>query len=188
MTRRIDAAGTSAPGTSGNFERSWIFLVGFMAVGKTTLGRGVAARLEMPFVDLDTRIERFTEKSVAALFEELGETGFRGIETEVLTALLETRAPAVVATGGGAFTVEHNRRLMADAGTSVWLDAPFDTLRARARSQSRPLWSDPERAQKLAQSREKYYGLATFHLELGDDSVTKSTDRLYRLLAKHRNA
>lgn len=160
-----------------------------MAVGKTTLGRKVAELLEMPFVDLDETIASHRQKSVPEIFSSEGEQAFRRLESQALRLLVSPPSPpAVVATGGGAFTVARNRTLMIEAGTTVWLDAPFDAIRRRADSDQRPLWVEPERARELAESRKKYYGLATYHLKLENDSEEESTERLYRLLAAHRNA
>ncbi|HEY6066038.1 MAG TPA: thiamine phosphate synthase, partial [Thermoanaerobaculia bacterium] len=107
-----------------------IFLVGFMGSGKTVIGRRIAERLGVPFVDLDLEIERTSGLTVRAIFETAGEAAFREREAAFLggTEALEN---AVVATGGGSWMSEGNRRTILRRGTPVYLDVPFDVLRSR---------------------------------------------------------
>ena len=164
----------------------WIFLVGFMGAGKTTLGDKVARRLSMPFYDLDDRIEQEQRQDVPTMFASGGEEAFRRIETHALENLLRKREPAgVVATGGGAFTIEANRSLMASAGISVWLDAPFEAVAARVAGTDRPLASDDAELRGLFERRKRFYASADLHLTLGADSVEHNAAALFRLLSLH---
>ena len=131
-----------------------IFLVGFMAAGKSRIGRLLARSLGWKFRDLDSDIANHEGRPVADLIVEHGEGHFRERET----AALERCAGIdrmVVATGGGVFTLERNRRLIAGLGTSVWLDPPWEVLSRRAQQsrKRRPLFESPDQARALYESR-----------------------------------
>src|SRR5215813_10165369 len=106
-------------------SQSAIFLVGFMASGKSTVGPLLAARLDRQFIDLDRVIEAKAGCAIAELIAREGEERFRQIETETLRKVAY-RGRAVIAPGGGAITRVENRGLMLRAGITVWLDAPFE--------------------------------------------------------------
>ncbi len=165
----------------------WFFLVGFMGTGKTTLGKAVAARLSLPFFDLDAVVEQDAGRNISEIFETEGEESFRKRETKALLKTLEQQAEGVVATGGGAFTIEENRRIMKEAGISVWLDVPMEELVTRVRGDGRPLWKNPAQSRALAEQRRDYYCLANLHVELESQSIEKNVTRLYQLLAPHRS-
>lgn len=168
-----------------------IFLVGFMGTGKTTLGRQVAERMGLPFVDLDERIERSSGVSVPEIFAREGEDGFRRRESQALGELIEKSEHFVVATGGGAFTVEANRLLMRSAGVVVWLDVPIGEILARiARMESgeRPLWRTPEEVRALHERRRGSYQQAHHRLALDGAEPGEAVERLHRLLLGCRRA
>lgn len=160
-----------------------LFLVGFMGAGKTTLGRRVADRLSLPFFDLDARIEASSGRSIREIFDRDGEPAFRKMETVALEELVATLENAVIATGGGAFTVQTNRDLMRRTGKTIWLDVPTDTLLARVDASARPLWRDEEEVRALYESRRAYYRLADYRLELGEEGPDVGAERLLRLIA-----
>src|SRR5205085_354476 len=101
-----------------------IYLVGFMGAGKTTVGRELAARLDVPFFDLDDLVEAAEKSSVKDLFAQQGEAYFRKRERDILcsTKYLEN---AIVATGGGTFTFDENIQFIQSEGLSVYLSAPY---------------------------------------------------------------
>src|ERR671926_524537 len=105
--------------------RRSIVLVGMMGAGKTTIGRRLAARLQLPFVDADCEIERAAGKTIPEIFADHGETYFREGERRVVRRLLEG-GPQVLATGGGAFMDASTRETVARAAVSVWLKAELD--------------------------------------------------------------
>ena len=115
-----------------------LLLTGFMGAGKTTAGERLAARLGVPFVDLDHEVERAAGLSVAALFATAGEARFRALERRALEAALA--APeVVVATGGGTLTFPENRALVAGrGGLVIWLNVPFPVIVARLGGVDRP--------------------------------------------------
>ncbi|MGB3564832.1 MAG: shikimate kinase [Thermoanaerobaculia bacterium] len=136
-----------------------IFVTGFMGVGKSTVGRCLAAALELPFVDLDEEIESRTGESIASVFDQRGEAAFRQQESEVLAAIVR-RPPAVIATGGGTVTSEENRVLMEAHGVSVWIDLPFASIARRVVGEEqveRPLFEDRSQAHALFQARLSAY-------------------------------
>ena len=164
----------------------WFFLVGFMGAGKTTLGSKVAARLAIPFYDLDERVALKAGMTIPEIFEAEGEHGFRRRETNTLREILATERAGVVATGGGAFSIEENRIAMSAAGVSVWLDVPIDTIMSRVGGAERPLWQSEAEVRALAQQRKNDYRQANHHLELGTDSIDDCAARLCELLATYR--
>ena len=113
-----------------------------MGSGKTTIGRLVAEKLNLPFFDLDHAIIRKSGKSVAEIFEQAGEDEFRRIETECLQEAAYDSA--VISTGGGCFP--ENQEWMHQNGLVIFLDVPFDILTHRIGADStRPLWKNAEK-------------------------------------------
>lgn len=149
-----------------------VFLVGFMAAGKSRIGRRLARSLGWTFLDLDTAIAEFEGQPVADLIVEHGESYFRERETAALERCAAIDQ-AVVATGGGVFTLERNRRLIAELGTSVWLDPPWEALcrRAQQSHKRRPLFESPDQARALYESRLESYRQADLRVR------TRGTER-----------
>src|SRR5947199_3372682 len=116
-----------------------VVLVGLMGVGKSTVGRRLARRLGLSFVDTDAEIEDAAGYSAAEIFERFGERDFRDGERRLVARLIEGEI-RVIATGGGAFVDPNTRRLLNERAITVWLDAPVDILAERtARRDTRPL-------------------------------------------------
>jgi shikimate kinase len=140
-----------------------IVLVGMMGAGKSTIGRRMAARLRLAFVDADIEIEAAAGMSIADIFETHGEPHFRDGEARVIARLLD-HGPAIVATGGGAFMREDTRSRIRDKAVSIWLKADADVIMKRVRRRSdRPLLqtADPEgTVARLLSEREPVYQLA----------------------------
>jgi thiamine-phosphate diphosphorylase len=156
-----------------------IYLVGFMGAGKTTIGRRIAERLGRTFVDVDTEIERTSGRTVRALFEESGEAAFRERESAFLRGT-ESLPGAVVATGGGAFTFEENRRVISRLGLPVLLDAPLSVVRARLSGKTdRPLFAGIEQLEALFAARAAFYRMAAVRVQLtGSETVDETADRV----------
>lgn len=143
-----------------------IFLVGFMASGKTTVGRVLAGRLGVGFVDTDEQVERRERRSIASIFEQDGEGYFRDREWEALRST-GAEESCVVATGGGAFLGSAPRRWMKRHGLTVWLDVGLDEARRRVpEGSARPLWPARERLELrvLYERRRAVYALAHFRV------------------------
>jgi shikimate kinase len=144
-----------------------IYLVGFMAAGKTTVARQLARRLGWDMLDIDERIEARERLAVAEIFNRHGEAYFRGAERAVLHEQLGTRH-LVVATGGGTFVDPQNREAINRDGTSVWLDLPLDVAIARAPADGRrPLAADRAEFERLYHARRQAYQLAHIRVEAG---------------------
>ena len=144
--------------------RRSIVLVGMMGVGKSSVGRRLAARLSIPFVDADSEIENAAKMTIPEIFARHGEAYFRSGEARVLARLLDS-GPQVLATGGGAFMNEDTRALIKLKGVSIWLHADLDVLlrRTSKRRSDRPLLQteDPTATLRaLLAEREPTYALA----------------------------
>ena len=109
-----------------------IVLVGLMGAGKSTVGRRLATRLGLPFVDADTEIESAAGMSISDIFAQFGEAYFRDGERRVIQRLIDGR-PKVIATGGGAFVNDETRALILAEALAIWLDAPVEVLAERVR-------------------------------------------------------
>jgi shikimate kinase / 3-dehydroquinate synthase len=148
-----------------------IVLIGMMGAGKTSVGKRLAQKLGLTFVDADDEIEAGAQMTISEIFERFGEQYFRDGERRVIARLLED-GPKVLSTGGGAFLNEETRRRVAERGVSVWLKPEFETLLRRVRKRSnRPLLrtEDPEATlRKLLEERSPTYALADLTIETRD--------------------
>lgn len=160
-----------------------VYLVGFMGCGKTAIGRRLAARLHVPFVDVDAEIERASGLTVRALFEESGEPAFRQREA-VFLAGTESLANVFVSTGGGAYIPEENRRAMRRLGRVVFLDVPFPVLSKRlAGKTDRPLFQSVEQAARLFAQRDPFYRMGSLRVTLdGTETLDEAADRVLHAL------
>ena len=144
-----------------------IVLIGLMGVGKSTVGRRLAARLGKLFVDADCEIENAAGMTIAEMFERYGEDHFRDGERRVIARLIDG-SPKVIATGGGAFMNPQTRALILERAIAIWLDADIDTLVQRlGRRNTRPLLrgKDPQvTLAELARIRNPVYALAPIHV------------------------
>jgi shikimate kinase len=152
--------------------RSTVVLIGLMGSGKTSIGRRLAARLGIQFIDADTEIEAAAGSSIHDIFELHGEQAFRDGERRVIARLLDGPVH-VLATGGGAFMTDETRQRISDSAVSVWLRASLDTLVKRVeRSRTRrPLLEtgDPrEILSALVDERYPVYGEADIIVETGE--------------------
>jgi len=148
-----------------------IVMVGMPGCGKSALGRRLAPRLELPFVDVDDEIERAAGKSIKDIFAEHGEEYFRDGERKVIARLLAS-GPQVLATGGGALLAEETRANIRGAGISIWVKADVPLLVRRVTKRStRPLFEgrDPETVVKeLMDARHPLYASADITVQSRD--------------------
>lgn len=144
-----------------------IVLIGLMGAGKTTVGRRLAQRLGLPFVDADEEIETAAGMTISEIFATFGEPYFRDGERRVIARLIDG-SPKVIATGGGAFMNDKTRALILDRATAVWLEADLETLVDRVRRRTtRPLLKDRDPREvlgELAKVRNPVYALAPIHV------------------------
>ena len=166
-----------------------VVLVGMMGVGKSSIGRRLAARLGMPFVDADTEIEKAAGMSIPDIFARHGEPDFRSGEARVIARLLDA-GPQVLATGGGAFMNEATRGAIKTKGVSIWLSAEFDVLvrRVAKRKNDRPMLQTDDPAETLRQLlkvREPVYALADIAVQSRDTAHDSIVDEIVEALAAH---
>jgi len=169
-----------------------VFLIGFMGSGKTSVGRALAQRLGWAFQDLDEVIECRQGKSVAGIFAEAGESGFRLIETQALRELLSAKESGdgnwIVALGGGAFTLAENRAALQQAGAiTVLLEAPLEELRRRIHQDGagrrRPLALNAAEFARLFRERQNAYGLAKVRVDTMNKAVDQVAAEIEQVLA-----
>lgn len=146
-----------------------VVITGFMCAGKTSVARELARRLSLPFLDLDDLVTAQEGRTPQQLIDERGEPAFRDAETRALLQALKTSDDFILALGGGAWTLERNRALVArHAARTVWLDAPFPLCWQRATRDGggnlRPFARDRALAQKLYDERRASYSLADLHV------------------------
>jgi shikimate kinase len=165
-----------------------IVLVGLMGAGKSTVGRRLAERLDLPFVDADLEIERAAGKTIPEIFADHGEAYFRDGERRVISRLLD-QGPQVLATGGGAFMNAETRKLIAGRGLSVWLRAELPLLMKRVRRRSnRPLLdtADPEtKMRQLINERYPVYAEAAITIDSRDLSHNVIVNDLLQAILDH---
>ncbi len=159
-----------------------------MGVGKSTIGRRLAKRLGLPFVDSDTAIEDASGFSAAEVFERFGEDDFRDGERRLVARLIDGEV-RVIATGGGVFVDPRTRELLNTRAITVWLDAPVSILAERtSRRNTRPLLrnSDPKGTlERLAEERQPSYATAHIHVKSGDGAHSDVVDSIVKALEDH---
>ena len=162
-----------------------VVLVGLMGVGKSTVGRRLAKRLGLSFVDSDTEIEDAAGYSAAEIFERYGESDFRDGERRLVARLIQGDV-RVIATGGGAYVDPRTRKLLNERAITVWLDAPIDVLAERtARRDTRPLLrnGDPKGTlAKLSEQRRPAYEEAHIHIRSGTGAHKEVVDAIVHAL------
>jgi shikimate kinase len=168
-----------------------IVLVGMMGAGKSAIGKRLAERLGLDFVDADTEIERAADCTIAEIFERYGEASFRDGERRVIARLVN-EGPCVLATGGGAFMDADTRALLKERALTVWLNADFDVLWERvSRRGHRPLLRTPDPKGTLRRLIEERYPVyAEADLTVASDRSPKdvAVDRVYDAVTKHVSA
>lgn len=159
-----------------------IVLVGLMGAGKSSVGRILATKLDLPFFDSDEEVEAAAGCSIEDIFEIYGEAAFRDVEERVLERLLKG-GPMVISSGGGAYMNERTRARIAEAAIAVWLRADLAVLerRTRRRSAGRPLLKGVNLRAKLDQLikvRYPVYELADIIVDSVDETPEKTADKI----------
>ena len=162
-----------------------IYLIGFMASGKTTIGRLLASRLGWHFADIDEDIEASERRTIPEIFDTVGEAAFRGMEREAIARRVRSVArgrPAVIAVGGGAAAHPGNLELLEEHGVTIWLSCPYDVVARRAAQNShRPLARDMQRFEELYHVRQQDYQRAGFRIEIESDDPTLAVEAILKL-------
>lgn len=168
-------------------QRSLV-LVGLMGCGKSSIGKRLAAKLALPFIDADEEIERVAQKAISEIFADHGESFFRDREAKVIARLLGN-GPQVLATGGGAFITAETRQKIREAGISIWLRAELPVLMRRVgKRDSRPLLKngDPEQVMRdLMAARYPIYAEADITVESRDIPHEGIVAEIIAALARH---
>ncbi len=158
-----------------------LVLTGMMGVGKSTIGRLLAKKLRIKFIDVDKLIEKKEKKSVKKIFEESGENYFRKIEEKITLKILKNKR-AVIALGGGAFINKEIREKVLSSCISVWLKVNFDKLILRYnKNDRRPLLNKKTLdvdIKKIYQSRKKIYSLANFKINCDNMNKAKIIEKI----------
>jgi shikimate kinase len=159
-----------------------LVLVGLMGAGKSAVGRRVASRLGIPFIDADTEIEKAAGCTISEIFAREGEDGFRAGERRVVSRLLDTEPIHVLATGGGAFIEPGTRALIKEKAISLWLRADLDVLFERvSRRSHRPLLktADPKGTlAALLEQRYPVYAEAELVVDSGEGPIGAMVERV----------
>ena len=162
-----------------------VVLVGLMGVGKSTVGRRLARRLGLPFVDSDAEIEDASGFTAGEMFERYGEQDFRDGERRLVARLVSGEV-RVIATGGGVFVDPRTRQLLNERAITIWLDAPVDVLAERTgRRDTRPLLrnADPKATlERLSEERRPSYAEAHIHVRSGNGAHREVVDSIVRAL------
>lgn len=152
-----------------------LYLVGFMASGKSTIGGRLADELGWTFFDIDKDIEEQERRSVSEIFSRQGESAFREIETQMIRRRIshvQCGSPCVFALGGGAFAQPRNWELIENNGVTIWLDCTLERVRRRlGDDNTRPLARDQNGLAKLYADRRPLYSRADFRVEIESDDV-----------------
>ena len=172
----------------GKLDRP-VVLVGLMGAGKSTVGRRLARRLGLSFVDSDSEIEDAAGLSAGEVFRRFGERDFRDGERRVVARLADGPV-RIIATGGGAFVDDGTRALLNAKCITVWLDAPVELLAERTarRPGTRPMLRDGDRAETLARlSDERRPAYAEAHIRIASEAVAhhEVVERIVAALATH---
>jgi shikimate kinase len=159
-----------------------VYLVGFMASGKSTIARALATRLHWRAEDIDDLIERRERRTIAEIFSKQGEPYFRSVEREILR-LLQPLRHVIVATGGGTFADPENRAAINFDGVSVWIDLPLADLITRIPLDGRrPLAANRADLERLYAARTDAYRLAHLRVSASRAPVTAIVDRIVEAL------
>ena len=162
-----------------------LYLAGFMASGKTTAGRALAAELGWRFIDIDSEIEQAESMSISQIFRERGESVFRELEAAAIRRhvhQVQSGHPSVIALGGGALIQPKNWQTLENNGVTIWLDCSLERVRQRLGSDTtRPLAADPQKLAQLFEERRPFYSRADFRIEADCDNVSEIVGRILRL-------
>jgi shikimate kinase len=162
-----------------------IYLVGFMACGKSVVGEKLAEKLGWTFADIDADIESEQKTTISEIFDTRGEEEFRRLETEAIRGrvrLIQSGHAMVVALGGGAFDQPRNYDLVANNGISIWLDCPLPLIRLRVEgSTNRPLARDPAKFEVLYYARREGYARADYHIKVASDDASLAVEAVLML-------
>lgn len=166
-----------------------IVLVGLMGCGKSALGKRLAKRLEVPFVDIDRHIEQEEKCTVTEMFAKHGEAYFRNAEHAALKYYMQQKEPYIIATGGGVFVAERNRSLIQQYAISLWIKVAYDVLLDRvSQKNTRPLLEQGNKAEilkTLMDERYPIYEKADITVETSNRPHDQMVDKLIAAIIEY---
>jgi shikimate kinase len=166
-----------------------VALIGFMAVGKSAVGRNLAKKLHCRFVDLDRLIETGAGMKISEIFAQKGEAFFRQLEKKTLARILQ-KEQQVIATGGGVIMDDDSLKLLRDRALLIGLTASVDVLLSRAgNSSKRPLLNDGSRRERVAEllaQREERYAQAHMTIDTSELTVGQVVEKIMEFIATHQ--
>ena len=173
-------------------QKKKLFLVGFMATGKTTIGKRLSTKLKVPFLDIDKEIESYLNLSINDIFKTYGENEFRKTEEKVIIDKVITSHDNgfVMSLGGGAFINKNIRKLVNSVGISIWLDAKIDIIYTRIKNSKneRPLTSkfdSKEKLEQLLNTRLTYYQKANVQVKILNTSKENTANIILKKIYQH---
>ncbi len=188
LSQTIQPAVESVPAGLPKLDRP-VVLVGLMGAGKTRVGRRLAERLSLPFLDSDAVIEAENGKTISELFSQIGEPAFRDGERRLMVRLAKGPV-SIIATGGGAFMDPRTREVLREHTVTIWLKADLETLVARTgKSNRRPLLQGVDREAKLSElmaARHPVYAEAELTVDSLPGPVEQTVDAVILALSNHR--
>jgi shikimate kinase len=165
-----------------------IALIGFMAVGKSAVGRNLAKKLRLRFVDLDRVVEKTAGMRISEIFAQKGEAYFRELEKKTLAKILHGKQQ-IIATGGGVIMDDDSLKLLRDRALLIGLTASIDVLLSRAgNSSKRPLLNDANRRERVAEllaQREGRYAQARVTIDTSELTVDQVVEKIIQFIATH---
>lgn len=164
-----------------------LILIGMPGCGKSTIGRKLAKRLDLEFIDLDLMIEKTYGKKISDIFKEIGEKGFRQLESKALSESVKTE-DRVIATGGGIVIVDGNLSI-AENGITVFVDRPLECISSDIKTGNRPLLagSGAEKLKKLYNERyDKYLSWANIHI-INDKTAADAVEKILSEVKLYEN-
>ncbi|MDK2836334.1 MAG: shikimate kinase [Thermosediminibacterales bacterium] len=163
-----------------------IVLIGFMAAGKSTVGKELASKLGLNFIDTDKEIEKKLGISIPEIFKKYGEPFFRKIESEIIYTASNQKG-CVISTGGGAFINQNNRENLKKTGIVIWLSVSIQTVLQRIKNlNNRPLLYNKgiDKINNMLKEREKYYKTADFTVKTDGLSVSDIVDIIIEYICR----
>lgn len=161
---------------------STIFLLGFMGVGKTSIGSVLANYLHYNFIDLDDLIVKQSKLTINEIFTQYGEPYFRQLETTMLNNIANYQN-TVISLGGGTYIAEENRLIIKKSGISLWLQCELTTILSRlANNTTRPLHRSVEQMETLLNSRLFFYQQADFHIDVTNLTIENAATMIQQLI------
>jgi shikimate kinase len=168
-----------------------VFLIGFMGVGKTTVGKIVANKLNYKFIDTDSEIESKSKMKISEIFVRLGENHFRKLETNLLNDIIKSENNIIISTGGGMPIFNNNIKLLKENGISIWLKADDKKILSNLQhDKTRPLLNKNKKEEiikEMLKQRSKMYSMADYTISVDEKNIQQVVNDILGVLKKEVN-